>query len=377
MKFTIQRDPLIASIQDVAKAISPRTAIPILTGMKLDVRQHGVTLTGSDSDISIESFIPAEENGIVQVENIEEGSIVIQSKYFTEIVRKLPEQTVEIDVDDSLKVTIRSGKAVFNLNGQDASEYPQLPKVETDDSFSVDTTLLKHLIKQTVFAVSTMETRPILTGIKCQMANNVLNFTATDSYRLASREIPVDHTSLEFTCVVPGKSMNELHKILDDSEENVEISITKNQILFRTKHLSFLSRLLEGNYPETSRLIPDDSKTVIHAKTKQLIQTVDRASLLARTNDNSVVKLVADQDGFIEISGYSQDIGEVSEEVQVSGIDGESLNISFSSAYMLEALKAIDAEDIKIEFTGAMRPFIIRPENDQSVLQLIVPVRTF
>ncbi|MUV37949.1 DNA-directed DNA polymerase [Lentibacillus sp. JNUCC-1] len=377
MKFTIQRDPLIASIQDVSKAISPRTAIPILTGMKLDVRNHGVTLTGSDSDISIEAFIPTEENGLVQVENIEEGSIVIQSRYFSDIVRKLPEKTVEISVDEQLQVTIRSGKAVFNLNGQDASEYPQLPKITADESFSIDISLLKNLIKQTVFAVSSMETRPILTGIKCQMTNNTLNFTATDSYRLAAREIPVEASIPDFTCVVPGKSMSELNKILDDSEEQIDISLTKNQILFQTPHLSFMSRLLEGNYPETSRLIPDDSKTSIQANTRQLINTVDRASLLAQTNDNSVVKLVAEPDGVMELSGHTQDIGQVTEEFPALNMEGESLNISFSSAYMLDALKAIDSEEIKIEFTGAMRPFIIRPANDNSILQLIVPVRTY
>ena len=143
MKFTIQRDQLIDSVQDVMKAISSRTAIPILTGMKIEAKQHGITLTGSDSDISIESYIPAEENGMVNVEDIEEGSIVLQAKYFPDIVRKLPEQHVEIVADENLKVTIRSGKAEFSLNGQDADEYPQLPKLQTDDSFELPTDLLK------------------------------------------------------------------------------------------------------------------------------------------------------------------------------------------------------------------------------------------
>ena len=166
MKFIIQREKLIAGVQDVMKAISSRTVIPILTGMKIEAKQHGITLTGSDSDISIESYIPAEDNGIVNVEQIEEGSIVLQAKYFPDIVRKLPEKMVEIEVDRSLKVTIRSGKAEFNLNGQDAEEYPHLPQLQTDDSFEMPTDLLKNMIKQTVFAVSTMETRPILTGVK-------------------------------------------------------------------------------------------------------------------------------------------------------------------------------------------------------------------
>lgn len=291
MKFIIQRDKLITSVQEVMKAISPRTAIPILTGMKIEAKTSGITLTGSDSDISIQSFIPAEEDGIVNVEDIETGSIILQARYFPDIVRKLPEKTVEITADENLKVTVRSGKAEFNLNGQDAEEYPQLPMLQMDESLELPTDLLKSLIKQTVFAVSTMETRPILTGVKLNFVNDSLSFTATDSHRLASREIPVQQSQLDFpSVVVPGKSLNELHKILSDTEDPVEISVTNNQILFRTKHVYFLSRLLDGNYPETSRLIPDESKTVIYAKTKDLLNTIDRASLLAKEDRNNVVR---------------------------------------------------------------------------------------
>jgi len=378
MKFTIQRDQLIDSVQDVMKAISSRTAIPILTGMKIEAKQHGITLTGSDSDISIESYIPSEENGMVNVEDIEEGSIVLQAKYFPDIVRKLPEQHVEIVADENLKVTIRSGKAEFSLNGQDADEYPQLPKLQTDDSFELPTDLLKSLIKQTVFAVSSMETRPILTGVNLSLVDNKLTFTATDSHRLAAREVPVPSSNVQFpSIVVPGKSLNELNKILDDTEETVEISVTNNQILFRTKHLNFLSRILDGNYPETSRLIPEQSKTVLHVKTKDLSSSIDRASLLAREERNNVVKLTTLDNNILEITSNSPEVGHVSEELAVQSIEGEDLKISFSSKYMLDALKVMDVDEVKIDFTGAMRPFIIRPINDPSMLQLILPVRTY
>ncbi|WP_026908476.1 DNA polymerase III subunit beta [Paucisalibacillus globulus] len=378
MKFTIQRDLLIDSVQDVMKAISSRTAIPILTGMKIEVRHHGITLTGSDSDISIESYIPAEENGMVNVEDIEEGSIVLQAKYFPDIVRKLPEQHVEIVADENLKVTIRSGKAEFNLNGQDADEYPQLPKLQTDESFELPIDLLKSLIKQTVFAVSSMETRPILTGVNLSLVDNKLTFTATDSHRLAAREVPVSSSNVQFgSIVVPGKSLNELNKILDDTEETVEISVTNNQILFRTKHLNFLSRILDGNYPETSRLIPEQSKTVLHVKTKDLISSIDRASLLAREERNNVVKLTTLNGNILEITSNSPEVGHVSEELAVQSIEGEELKISFSSKYMLDALKVMEVDEVKVDFTGAMRPFIIRPINDPTMLQLILPVRTY
>lgn len=378
MKFIVQRDPLLKSVQDVMKAISSRTAIPILTGMKIEAKQNGIVLTGSDSDISIESHIQAEADGIINVEQIEEGSIVLQARYFSDIVRKLPEQSIEIESDEQHNVTIRSGKAEFNLNGQDAEEYPQLPKLNTDDSLELPTDLLKGVIKQTVFAVSTMETRPILTGVHLKLDDGKLNFTATDSHRLASREIPVEDAHVDFSSVViPGKSLNELSKILVDNEETVDIRVTQNQILFRTKNLYFLSRLLDGNYPETSRLIPDQSKTTIHLNTRDLLHTIDRASLLAREDRNNVVKLSTNGDGMLEITSNSPEIGHVSEEITAQSIEGEDLKISFSSKYMMDALKAIDSDEVKIEFTGAMRPFVLRPANGEPIIQLILPVRTY
>lgn len=378
MRFTIQRDKLINGVSNVMKAISARTVIPILTGMKIEVKNHGVTLTGSDSDISIEYYIPTEEEGIVHVENIEEGTIILQAKYFPDIVKKLPESTVDIVVDDQLNVRITSGKAEFNLNGQSAEEYPQLPKVQTENSFELPIDLLKSMIKQTVFAVSTMETRPILTGVNMKLVDNLLSFTATDSHRLARREIPVSDAPIEVSqIVVPGKSLNELNKILADSEETVEISVTNNQILFRTKHLNFLSRLLDGNYPETSRLIPEQSKTKIQVKTKELLGTIDRASLLAKEERNNVVKFNAPGNSMIEISSNSPEVGNVVEEITADKVEGEEVKISFSSKYMIDALKAIEYDEVQIEFTGAMRPFIIRPVGDDSILQLILPVRTY
>jgi len=379
MKFIIQREQLMQSVQDVMKAISSRTTIPILTGMKLEVSEEGVKLTGSDSDISIESFIPQEEDGIVYVENIEPGSLVLQAKYFPDIVRKLPQNTVEIESDNYRNVTIRSGNAEFHLNGQDPEEYPQLPQLHTEDSFELPIDLLKNLIRQTVFAVSTSETRPILTGVHVRIENGELEFIATDSHRLASRKIPLEHPEGKNTppVVIPGKSLTELNKILDDSEDTIEVSVTENQVLFRTKHLYFLSRLLEGNYPETSRLIPEQSKTIVKIDTKELLQSVDRASLLAKENRNNVVRLVTKENNHLEITGNSPEVGNVVEEVTADDVNGEDLKISFSAKYMMDALKAVDYDQVKVEFTGAMRPFLIRPVDDEQILQLILPVRTY
>src|SRR5690625_3128163 len=378
MKFKINRQKFMSALQDVMKAISSRTVVPILTGVKLEAAQRGITLTGSDSDITIKSFIPAEENDEIIVEQIEEGSIVLDAKYFPDIIRKLPEETVEIEMDEQLKVTVRSGKAKFNLNGQDPDEYPLIPELQTDDGFEISTTSLKALIKQTVFAVATMESRPILTGVQIKLLENKLTFSATDSHRLAMQEISIPESQTEITSlVIPRKSLNELNKILMDSDETVEISVTNNQILFRTKNLYFLSRLLDGKYPETTRLIPEESKTALQIKTKELLHTIDRASLLAKDDHNNVVRLITIDDNSAQITSNSPEVGTVTEDIGIESMEGEDLKISFSSKYMMDALKAIDFDEVKIEFTGAMRPFIIRPVNGESILQLILPIRTY
>ncbi|KAF0819271.1 DNA polymerase III beta subunit [Bacillus sp. ZZV12-4809] len=378
MKFIIQRDHLVQSVQDVMKAVTSRTTIPILTGIKIVASEEGVTLTGSDSDISIESFIPKEEDGNEVVEIKQPGAIVLQAKFFSEIVKKLPTDSVEISVENHLQTVIRSGKSEFNLNGLDAEEYPHLPQIEEEKMFKIPTDLLKAMVRQTVFAVSTSETRPILTGVNWKVENGTLTCIATDSHRLALRRAQIETTASEnYNVVIPGKSLSELSKILDDNNDLIDIVITENQVLFKAEHLLFFSRLLEGNYPDTSRLIPSDSKTDVVVNTKEFLQAIDRASLLAKEGRNNVVKLSTIDGGVIEISSNTPEVGKVVEEVQSKSVEGEELKISFSAKFMMDALKALEGSEITISFTGAMRPFIIKPLNDESILQLILPVRTY
>ena len=378
MRFIIQRDHLVQSVQDVMKAITSRTTIPILTGIKIVASEEGVTLTGSDSDISIESFIPKEEDDKEIIEIKQPGSIVLQARFFSDMVKKLPSDFVEIEVQNHLQTVIRSGNSEFDLIGLDAEEYPHLPQIEEENVFKIPTDLLKAMIRQTSFAVSTSETRPVLTGVNWKVENNELYCIATDSHRLAQRKAKVEmETPANYNVVIPGKSLNELSKILADSSESIEIVITENQILFKAKHLLFFSRLLEGNYPDTSRLIPSESKTDIVLHTKEFLHAIDRASLLAREGKNNVVKLITLQDQLIEISSNTPEVGKVVEEMKGISMDGEELKISFSAKYMMDALRAIEGNEIKITFTGAMRPFVIYPINDDSTLQLILPVRTY
>jgi DNA polymerase III subunit beta len=378
MKFDIIREHLLAGLNDVMKAVSSKTTTPILTGIKLDVTNEGLHLTGSDADITIQTFIPTEEDGKQIINVTTTGSIVLQARMFNEIVRKLPTNEVEIEVSNGFATQIRSGKSEFHLIGQDSAEYPLLPELSADKQFTIPADLLKSIIRETVFAVATSESRPVLTGVNWHIQDGELICVATDSHRLARRKVKLEQLPADVSnVVIPGKSLNELNKILEDSTNPVQIVITSQQVLFKTEDVLFFSRLLEGNYPDTSRLIPTDFKTSVTMEGKALLQAIDRASLLAREDRNNVVRFETIGENVVEISSNSPEIGKVEEEITVSTIDGEGLKISFSAKYMMEALKAIEGQEVVIQFAGAMRPFIIRSIHDDAILQLILPVRTY
>ena len=378
MKFQIKKKYLLNSIQAVSNAISSRTVIPILTGMKIDVVQSKIILTGSNSDITIQSHIPIQIDDEEIISDVEPGSIVLPVPHFPEIIKKLPEELVTITVEENFKTVITSGKAVFTLYGQSSSEYPQIKIDEGEKQLNIKCKDLKTLIRQTVFAVSPMETRPILTGVNVTIEDKLLTFTATDSHRLALRSFPIESHQLETTnVVIPGKSLQELNKIFDDNDETIHMEILNNQVLFYTENIYFLSRLLSGNYPETARLIPTESKTTLDVFTKDLIHTIERAALLSSRDQNNVIRLDTIDQNSIEISSNSPEIGNVKEQLGAISIKGEELKISFSSRYMLDTLRTIDSERVQINFTGAMRPFVIKTPEEENILQLILPVRTY
>lgn len=377
MKFDIVRDRLLDGLNDVMKAVSSKATLQILTGIKIDVTEEGLHLTGSDSDITIQSFIPAEEDGEQIIRVIEPGSIVLQAKFFNEIIRKLPTNDVVIEVTGHLQTHIRSGKSEFHLIGSDADEYPLLPQVEDDRKFSIPADLLKSIIRETVFAVSSSESRPVLTGVNWQVTEGELICTATDSHRLARRKTSLSELTGEYSAVIPGKSLQELSKILADGSTLVDIVMSTQQVLFKSGNVLFFSRLLEGNYPDTSRLIPAEYKTNVTVNGKTLLQAIDRASLLAREDRYNIVKFSADEGKVVELSSNSPEIGKVEEQIEAISVEGEELKISFSAKYMMDALKAIDGQDVMIQFTGSMRPFILKSAHDDAIIQLILPVRTY
>ncbi|MCL6458156.1 MAG: DNA polymerase III subunit beta, partial [Gorillibacterium sp.] len=306
------------------------------------------------------------------------GSIVLPAKFFGEIMRKMPSQEIEIEVKPPFQATIRSGTSEIQLMGLDPEEYPQLPQVEEKKMISIASDLLKTMIRQTSFAVSTSESTPILTGVLWNLNKDGLKFLSCDRHRLAQRETPLmtEESQHFYNIVISGKTLNELSKILPDQNAITDIVVSDNQLLFRMNNLLFFSRILEGTYPDTSKLIPQNFQTELVVNGKQLTEAIDRAYLLSREEKTNIVKLIMNEDQTIEISSSSSELGRVTETIPVDKLTGELLKISFNSKYMLEALRVIDTESIRLGFTGAMSPIIIEPLGETKLLQLILPYRT-
>ncbi|HHS3153271.1 TPA: DNA polymerase III subunit beta [Staphylococcus aureus] len=377
MEFTIKRDYFITQLNDTLKAISPRTTLPILTGIKIDAKEHEVILTGSDSEISIEITIPKTVDGEDIVNISETGSVVLPGRFFVDIIKKLPGKDVKLSTNEQFQTLITSGHSEFNLSGLDPDQYPLLPQVSRDDAIQLSVKVLKNVITQTNFAVSTSETRPVLTGVNWLIQENELICTATDSHRLAVRKLQLlEDVSENKNVIIPGKALAELNKIMSDNEEDIDIFFASNQVLFKVGNVNFISRLLEGHYPDTTRLFPENYEIKLSIDNGEFYHAIDRASLLAREGGNNVIKLSTGDD-VVELSSTSPEIGTVKEEVDANDVEGGSLKISFNSKYMMDALKAIDNDEVEVEFFGTMKPFILKPKGDDSVTQLILPIRTY
>ena len=379
MKFSIQRAAFIKYLNDVQRAISSKTTIDILTGLKMDLSKDALTLTGSNSDISIETIISiADDNAALQIE--QEGAVVLPARFFSEIVKKLPEQTMTIEINERFQATITSGSAEFTINGLNAEEYPHLPEIDSKDQLTVPGDILKQVISQTVIAVSNQESRPILTGIHLVIKNGELLAVATDSHRLSQRIIKLSGADdAVYDVIIPGKSLSELSKMISDSDENIEIQISENQALFILGNTSFYTRLLEGKYPDTERLIPKVSEITVDFNAVELLQSIERASLLSHEGRNNVVKLAINPSvQSVVLSGNTPEVGNVEEELHFKNLEGSELEISFNPDYMKDSLRSFGQSEITIAFTQPLRPFTIVPTEDKdNFVQLITPVRTF
>jgi DNA polymerase-3 subunit beta len=372
MKFTIDKNILLESLNNVIRGISTKNVIPILNGIKFDLTNEGLSLTASDSELTINSFIDAKE--IKMIEST--GTIVIQSKYILDIIRKMPSDVINFEVIDRLRIRIYTESNQYNLNCLDATDYPNMRMEEHKDPIILKGNVLKSLINQTVFAISTQELRPLLTGINLTITGDLLVFIATDSYRLAKKNIKLSNPiATDVNIVIPGKNIIELEKIITD-DSDVEMHIFNNKVLFKYRNIKFQTNLLSGTYPNTSNLIPTEFGIIVKINKDEFTSSVDRAALLTQGKDKNIVKMKIENKEMI-INSYASEIGKVEEKLMVDTDASASIDISFSSKYMLEALRTIKGDEILILLTNDVKPIVIKSLTDESLIQLILPIKTY
>ena len=375
MKFTIKKDLLLDALNKVSKAISTKNLIPVLAGVKFELKKKKLILTASDNDITIQTSIESVNEEDFTVEN--EGSIIIQGKYILDIVRKLPDKYINIEVIDELKILIYTENSEFNLNGISESEYPNIGLEESKKKVNIKAGIFKSIVSQTAFASSNEESKPVLTGINLNIVGDVLECNSTDSYRLARKVVKLDRESEEnYNIVVPSHNIVEFSKILGDDEDIVELHIFSNKILFKTGNLKFESRLINGTYPNTSNLLPDDSFLVISTKLSDFYDVIDRVSILTSDKEKNIVTLETNADILI-LRSSSAEIGRVEEKMKISKNNNENIKISFSAKYMMEALKSFSTETVDIHFVGEIKPILIKSTEDVTLTQLVLPIRTY
>lgn len=372
MKFTIDKKILLDNLNNVIKGISTKNVIPVLNGIKFELTNDYLALTASDSELTIYSKIDAKD--IKKIEAV--GTTIIQSKYLLDIIRKLPSDIIYFEMIDRLKIMIYTENAQFSLNCLDADDYPNLKMEEHKDPIVLKGEDLKTLINQTVFAISNQELRPLLTGINVIITENILQFIATDSYRLAKKTIKLDEAiKNEINIVIPGNNLIELEKIIVD-DDPVEVHIFNNKVLFIYKNIKFQTNLLSGTYPNTSNLIPSQFGMIVKVNKENYIASVDRASLLTQGKDKNIIKMKIEKK-VMTINSVASEIGKVEEKMEVDCENDALIDISFSSRYMLDALKTIKEEDILLLMTDDVKPIIIKSVTDESLIQLILPIKTY
>jgi DNA polymerase III subunit beta len=375
MKFSVDQKVFSKALSDVGRAVSQKSLVPILTGIQVLGNEEGITLIGTNTDIIVKRMISKDEtSGNIHIDQT--GIAVVSARYFTELIRKLPE-VVHIDVDEKQVVKIKSGDIFTQLNGFRAEDYPQLPEIDGTNFLIMKANDLKEVINQTIFATAKNETRPVLTGVHFMFSNNQLTAVATNSQRLVSiiKEVQVTE---ETSYIVPSSSLNELVKLISDYSGIVKIQLADGYILFETDHISLYSRLISGQYPNTSKLIPIEQITVLTLNRELLLKGMDRACLFAGEWKNNTITLSI-KEGKLCISSGSSEMGHIQELQEIMDLTGEdNIKISIDGHFLKEALHTIKDGEINIKFNGSMRPIVIESIHEKSnYLHLISPVRSF
>ena len=368
MKIICEKDKILKALNSVTKAVASKTTMPVLEGILIQTNDNEVKLTTYDLEIGIEYIIDSDVK--------QQGATVVNAIMFSEIIRKLPDTEINITLNEKNLLVIECEGSLYKLATMNPTEFPELPQINIENSIEIEQNTLKDMIRKTIFAVSTEENRPIFTGCLFEISNNKLNLVAVDGFRLAWKNKFLQNKINDFTAVIPGRTLNEINKIILDSFDTIKIGIAKNQALFEMEDCKIVTRLLDGEFLNYSSVIPESWETRIRVNKNVIQNCFERISLISSSSIEKEkkypVKVTIDI-GKVTISCTNQ-TGDAKEEIYVS-TEGKNLEVGFNPKYFLDALRAIDDEEVFIDFGSNISPCIIRPVEEGDYIYMILPIR--
>ncbi|MCQ2793872.1 MAG: DNA polymerase III subunit beta [Bacilli bacterium] len=370
MRFTINREEFLKALNVVSKPIPSKSFVASLIFVKLVLDDRGLNLIGSNETIAISTLIPFAKNDQEIIRNAKNGAILVQGRYLVEIVRKLSGKELTFDVMDNAVVEISDEKSNFQLNSAQAEEYPEYDFNEDGKEFNVNTKEFVALVEQTSFAAANKENRPMLTALNLTAENKKLTAIALDAARYAKKEIAINE-EVEFVANIPAKTINEIIRMFEEAE-TINIVVNERKMFFKFNNTIVASNLLNGEYPNVKNIVPKSFNYFLEANAEELLSAIDRVSLL--TNDKNTVRLVITQDD-VEVSSTTSEVGSAKEKINTFHYEGERLEILFNSSFVIDAIKALRAEDVVLQFIGEFKPFVIKDTKNDNIIQLITPVR--
>ena len=370
MKIIFEKDKMIKALNSVTKAVATKTTIPILEGILIQTNNDDIKLTCYDKELGIEYII--KENNV-----LEQGSIVVNAIMFSEIIRKLPDTNITISINDNNLLVIECEGSVYKLATMNPDDFPQLPEINVENSIELEQNTIKDMIRKTIFAISTEENRPVFTGCLFEVKNNKLNVVAVDGFRLAWKSKVLNTKTNDFEAVIPGRTLQEINKILADSFDLIKLGISKNQALFEIENCKIVTRLLDGEFLKYSEVIPKKWETRVRVNKNLISNCFERISLISSSSMEKEkrypVKLNVEV-GKIKISCTNQ-TGDAKEEIFTT-TEGQDLEAGFNPKFFLDVFRNIDDEEVYINFGTSISPSVIKSiEDDGDYQYMILPVR--
>lgn len=373
MRFTIKREEFLKGLNIASRAIASKTAAPVLANLKIELDEKGMSITGSCYDLTIKTLIPYVLNDEEIIRNYKEGATLINAKIITEIARRMDCAELTLDIIDSTIATISDAHSEYKLNCIKAEEYPDLDLDPVGTKLTLSKKDFDSIINQTAFAASIKEQRPILTALNMEASYGTLTVTATDSARMARKTIKISD-EIAFVANVPAKMMFEVSKLTEGMDE-IKIAFSDKKALFTLGNTVVASRLVAGDYPNTKNIVPKITNYLLEVNANDFIKAIEKASILSIDREN-VVDLTMSED-HVELSAKSSQVGTTKQTIDVFKYDGQDLKISFNSEFVIAAVRALNCQDVAFSFVGEMKPFVIKNTSDDSIIQIVTPVRTY